>query len=149
VQQGSGPRPFDVTPRDLIESDPAGWLAWVGLPVNGQVHTVNSEVSTVLAEVDKVLRIDAQPPWLAHFELQSTRDLELPFRLLQYHALLLRRHKERIESTVVLLRPSVDGPDISGLFEWHGARDNLTLSFHYRAVRLWHMIERTPGRSYA
>lgn len=126
-----------MTPRDLIEGDPAGWLAWVGLPIDGPVQAIDSEVSTVLAEVDKVLLVDAQPPWLAHFELQSTRDPELPFRLLQYHALLLRRHQRTVESTVVLLRPSADGPEMSGLFERHSATGALTVSFHFRVVRLW------------
>jgi hypothetical protein len=128
VQQGPGPRPFDVTPRTLIESDPAGWLAWVGLPVNGEAHAIESEVSTVLAEVNKVVRVEAASPWLAHFELQSARDPDLPVRLLQYHALLLR--------------PAANGPELSGLFESHGATGDLTVSFRFRVVRLWeHPVE--------
>lgn len=137
MQEGPGPRPFDVTPRDLIEGDPSGWLAWVGLPVDGPVQAVDSDVSTVLAEVDKVVRVEAASPWLAHFELQSGRDAELPFRLLEYHALLLRRHKLRVESTVILLRPAADSAAVSGLFESHGATGDLTVAFHYRVLRLW------------
>jgi len=63
VQQGAGPRPFDTTTRRLIESDPVGWLTWLGLPVDGPVAPLDSEVSTVLAEVDKVLEIDGPSPW--------------------------------------------------------------------------------------
>lgn len=137
MQQGPGPRPFDVTPRDLIEGDPVGWLEWVGLPVNGPVHTIDSEVSTVLAEVDKVIAVDAQPPWVAHFELQSTHDPELPVRLLVYHALLLRRHRRRVRTTVVLLRESADGAEASGLFEEIDDDIDPTLSFRYRVVRVW------------
>jgi len=137
VQQGPGPRPFDVTPRDLIEGDPAGWLAWVGLTVDGPVRTIDSEVSTVLAEVDKVIAIDAQRPWIAHVELQSTYDPGLPVRLLVYHALLFQRHRRRVRSTVVLFRESADGPELSGLFEELDDEPDPTLSFRYRVVRVW------------
>ena len=137
VQQGPGPRPYDVSPRYLIEGDPRAWLTWVGLPVNGPVQTIDSEVSTVLADVDKVLRVEAPTPWLAHFEFQASRDLHLPFRLLQYHALLLRRHELPVESTVVLLRPAADGPEMSGIFVRRGATDNLTIRFAFWVIRLW------------
>jgi hypothetical protein len=30
-----GPRPFDITTRLLLEGDPAGWLRWLGLHVDG------------------------------------------------------------------------------------------------------------------
>lgn len=105
VQEGSGPRPFDTTTRRLIEADPEGWLAWIGLPADGPVQAIESDVSTVLAEVDKVLRVDGPTPWIAHVEIQSGHDPLLPIRLLQYHALLLRRHLCRVASTIVLLRP--------------------------------------------
>jgi len=137
MQGGPGPRPFDVATRHLIEGDPASWLAWVGLPVNGPVHPVESDLSTVLADVDKVLRVEALAPWLAHLELQSTHDPRLPYRLLQYHALLLYRHSLPVETTVVLLRPGADGPQMSGLLDQRGTFDQQTVAFHYRVVRLW------------
>jgi len=137
VQEGAGPRPFDAATRHLIEGDPASWLAWVGLPVNGPIQPIDSDLSTVLAEVDKVLRVDAPTPWLAHQELQSGRDPRLPYRLLQYHALLLYRHGLPVESTIVLLRPAADGPDLTGLLEQPGAFDYQTVAFRYRVVRLW------------
>jgi hypothetical protein len=65
MQEGAGPRPFDVTTRRLIEADPEGWLAWIGLPADGPVQAIESDVSTVLAEVDKVLRVDGPRPTLA------------------------------------------------------------------------------------
>lgn len=137
MQQGPGPRPYDASPRALIEGDPEGWLAWVGLPVNGPIQAIDTDVSTVLAEVDKVLRIEAPSPWLAHFELQVSRDRRLPFRLLQYHALLLYRHELPVESTVVLLRPAADSPEMSGRLEQRGATGGVTVSFGFRVVRLW------------
>src|SRR3954452_20208598 len=113
MQQGPGPRPFDATTRGLIESDPAGWLRWVGLPVDGPVAPLESNLSTVLAEVDKVLLVGGPAPWLAHLETQTGRDPDLPSRLLQYHALLGHRDKIPVESIVVLLRPEAEGPEMS------------------------------------
>ena len=137
VQQGPGPRPYDVSTRSLIEADPAAWLAWVGLPANGLVEAIDSEVSTVLAEVDKALRIDGPSPYLAHFEFQASNDPRLPTRLLQYHALLLHRHELSVESTVILLRPLDDGPELSGRFEQRGVDGNVTVTFAYRVIRVW------------
>ncbi|MCC7367125.1 MAG: hypothetical protein IT306_01810 [Chloroflexi bacterium] len=128
---------FDVATRRLIEEDPVSWLRLAGLPVNGPVHPVESEISTVLAEVDKLLRIDAPTPWLAHLEVQASRDPRLPSRLLQYHALLRHRHASPVESTVVLLRPEADGPELSGRLDLQGATDDLTISFWFRVVRIW------------
>ena len=114
VQEGAGPRPYDVSVSYLIELDPHGWLDWIGLPADGPVESIESDVGTVLAEVDKVLRIDGPSPWLAHIELQANHDPLLPSRLLQYHALLYHRHQVQIDTTVVLLRPEADGPVLMG-----------------------------------
>ena len=108
MQEGRGPRPFDVATRRLIETDPAGWLALAGLPVDGPVRLLDSDVATVLTEVD------AASPWLAHLEPQTTHDPVLPRRMLQYHVLLLHRHDKPVASTVNLLRPEADGPELSG-----------------------------------
>lgn len=137
VQEGAGPRPFDVALRQLIEADPPGWLSWLGLPVDGPVRAIPSDVSTVLAEVDRVLRVEAPAPWLAHLELQASRDRALPTRLLQYHALLLHRHRLPVVTTVVLLRPEADGRELSVPFEQRGPMDEVTVRFTFRAVRVW------------
>jgi predicted transposase YdaD len=141
VQQSGGPRPFDVATRRLIETDPVGWLTWVGLPVDGPVdgpvRPIDSEVSTVLAEVDKVLRVDTPSPWLAHLEHQSSRDPGLPFRLLQYHALLLHEHRLPVATIVVLLRSEASGRELSGRFEQRGPTGDVTISLNYTVVHLW------------
>jgi predicted transposase YdaD len=137
VQEGPGPRPFDVATRRLIESDPAGWLALAGLPIDGPVHPLDSDVATVLAEVDKVLQVDAPSPWLAHLEVQTTHDPVLPRRMLQYHVLLLHRHDKPVVSTVILLRPEADGTEMSGRFEQAGPHCAVTVTFNFGVVRIW------------
>jgi hypothetical protein len=106
--------------------------------VDGEVHALDSDISTVLAQVDKVLRVDAPSPWLAHIETQTGHDPHLPFRLLQYHGLLLYRHGLPVESTIVLLRPEADGPELApGRLDLHGVAGNQTITFWFRVVRLW------------
>ena len=137
MQERGGPRPFDVATRGLIETDPAGWLRWLGLPVDGPVRPIDTEVSTVLAEVDKVLRVEARRPWLAHLELQASRDRDLPLRLHEYNAILRYRHKIRVRTTVVLLRRQADGRELTGLLEDVEPDGEVMLSFKYRVVKLW------------
>lgn len=126
-----------MTGNFLIELDARAWLDWLGLPVQGTVQTIESDVGTVLAEVDKVVRVDGPAPWLAHIELQASRDRRLPSRLLQYFGLLHHRHQMPVESTVVLLRPEADGPEMSGLFERHSVAGDILVTFRFRVVRLW------------
>ena len=137
MQESRGPRPFDVTTRQLIDRDPAAWLAWAGLPVDGPVQPLDSEVSTVLAEVDKVLQVDAPTPWLAHLEIQASRDQQLPLRMLQYHALLLHRHDRPVASVVVLLRNQADGPELDGDLHRRDPLGEPSVTFRYRVIRVW------------
>jgi predicted transposase YdaD len=137
VQERGGPRPFDVATRGLIEADPAGWLAWLGLPLDGPVRAIDSDVSAVLAAVDKVLLVDGTAPWLAHLELQASRDRDLPLRLHEYNAILRYRHRIRVRTTVVLLRRNVYGGELTGHLQDIEADGEVTLSFKYRVVRLW------------
>lgn len=137
MQERHGPRPFDVATRALIERDPEAWLRCARLPVNGPVEPIDSAVSTVLAEVDTVLHVRAPSAWLAHLELQSTRDRDLPLRMLQYHVLLRRRHDLPVASSVILLRPQADGPEFSGRFDCLGPFGTVTASFMFGVVRIW------------
>jgi hypothetical protein len=137
MQHGPGPRPFDVSGGFLIDLDPGAWLDWLGMPADGPIQSIESDIGTVLAEVDKVLRIEAPTPWLAHIELQASHDPDLPLRLLQYHALLLRRHGIPVETVVVLLRREADDPRLDGRFAQPGVIRDTTMSLNYGVIRLW------------
>ena len=137
MQEGAGPRPYDVSVSYLIELDPTGWLEWIGLPANGPVESIETDVGTVLAEVDKVLRVDGPEPWVAHIEIQANRDPRLPAWLLQYFGLLHYRRPERVETTVVLLRPEADGPELTGRYVPQDGSGPTRATFEYHVVRLW------------
>jgi len=101
------------------------------------VDLIPADLSTVTAAADKVLRVQAPTPWLAHVELQASRDRELPDRHLEYNVLLKRRHRMPVRSVIVLLRPEADGPELTGLLEHWLPDEDWYLRFRYRVVRVW------------
>lgn len=137
VQEGTGPRPYDVSVSYLIELDPEGWLDWIGLPADGPVESIETDVGTVLAEVDKFLLVNGPKPWIAHIEIQANRDPRLPARLLQYFGLVHYKRPERIETIVVLLRPEADGPEMTGRYAPQGDDGPTNATIEYHVVRLW------------
>jgi len=130
------PQPSDATTKDLVELHPEDWLAYLGLP-RAPVEVVDADVSTVSAAADKVLRVLEPDPWLAHVELQASRDRDLPDRKLLYNVLLERRHRLPVESLVVLLRPEADGPELTGFVERRRPSGRRYLTFEYQVVRAW------------
>jgi predicted transposase YdaD len=137
VQEGAGPRPYDVSVSYLIELDPEGWLDWIGLPADGPVESIETDVGTVLAEVDKMLLVNGPEPWIAHIEIQANRDPHLPARLLQYFGLVHYKRPERIETIVVLLRPEADGPELTGKYAPQGDSGPTSATIEHHVVRLW------------
>jgi predicted transposase YdaD len=129
-------QPFDTSTKELIEAQPSDWLEFVGLG-RREVEVVNADLATITAAADKVLRVRAPVPWLAHLELQADYDAELDDRTLQYSVLLRRRHRLAVKSVVVLLRPEADGPRMTGVLRHDDPDGDYHLEFRYRVVRVW------------
>jgi predicted transposase YdaD len=129
-------QPFDTSTKELIEAQPADWLEFVGLG-RREVEVINADLATITAAADKVLRVRAPVPWVAHLELQADYDSELDERTLQYSVLLRRRHHLAVRSVIVLLRPEADGPRMTGELRFHDPDDDCYLEFRYRIVRVW------------
>jgi predicted transposase YdaD len=130
-------KPYDATTKDLLETAPADWLAFLGRPATGPVRLIDADVSTITAQADKVIRIDEDPPWLLHLELQASHEVALPRRLLRYNVLLAERHDLPVSSAVILLRPEANATALTG---WHRDRHRLDSREHrfpYYVVRLW------------
>ena len=66
-------KPYDATTKFLLESHPLDWLRFAGLP-SGKVTVVDADVSTISLAADKVFRVEAPDPYIAHFELQASAD---------------------------------------------------------------------------
>jgi hypothetical protein len=133
------PKPFDVTTRQLIELGPADWLAYLGIPVADphRVTVIDSNLSTFTADADKVIRVDDPSPWIELIELQAGRNVRLDKRSHGYSTLLEWRHQVPVRTSVVLLRPAADGPELTGKLELRYPNGDVYDTFLYDVVRVW------------
>ena len=130
-------KPYDATSKDLIETDPAGWVSFLGCPVEAaDVQLVDADVSTVTAEADKVIRVERPYPWLLHLEIQARWEEAFARRLLRYNALLQHRHGLPVASVAVLLRSSANMTELNGAFEVRSPIGR-PWSFNYDVLRVW------------
>ncbi|MCE9565714.1 MAG: DUF4351 domain-containing protein [Planctomycetes bacterium] len=130
-------KPYDAVGKDLLELDPAAWVAFLGVvcPANA-VSLIDSELSTVTTAADKVVWIADDPPWILDVEFQSWSDTAAPPQLLKYNALLQEKHKCPVASVLVVMRESANSTAYNGRFPvtppfgpaWE---------FGYTVVRLW------------
>jgi hypothetical protein len=131
------PGPFDTTLKSLIQAYPADWIAFLRLTSPGPVEVVDANLSTVTAEVDKVMRVGDATPWLVHLEFQSSYDPTIGQRLVRYSTLLHLQHDLAVESVLVLLRRSAQGPAITGQYRLAIPGRDPYLTFTYAVRRIW------------
>ncbi len=98
---------------------------------------IDSNLSTVTAEADKVLWVDDPEPWIEHIELQAGRNPDLPERVHWYSTIIRHSFQVPVHSTVILLRPVVDGPELTGIFEQTDRHGAVYDTFRYNVVRVW------------
>ena len=80
-----------------------------------------------------------------HFDFGPKGIRRCPSRLMRrcvnfshyYNTSLGRSHKVPVHSTIILLRPAADGPDINGLFERRDRNGDVYDWFRYHVVRIW------------
>jgi predicted transposase YdaD len=133
-------KPFDATPKGLVDLGPADWPAFLGVAAR-TVEVVDADVSTVTAAADKVLLVCADDgDRIQHLDFQSGPDASVPRRTHGYSALLEERHNLPVESVVVLLRPEANLTAINGLYQRSlpGAAAPY-LEFRYRVLRVWEL----------
>ncbi len=130
---------YDASIKELFERRPADWLTLAGLNPGGPVRLVDANLATVTADVDRAIWVEDPWPWLAHIEIQASRDPDLARRLYRYNAMLDLKFGLPVESIVILLRPQADGPSYTGLLERSRHGWPPYLSFRYRVVRVWEL----------
>jgi predicted transposase YdaD len=133
-------KPFDATPKGLLEIRPADWPAFLGVATRA-VEVVDADVSTVTAATDKVLLLRAdEGDRIQHFDFQSGPDASVPRRTHGYNALLEERHELPVDSVVVLLRPQANLGAINGVYERRlPGTPGPYLQFRYRVVHVWEL----------
>ena len=132
-------KPYDATTRYLFEMGPPDWVAYLGSPIDDPrlARVIDSNLSTITAEADKVIWIDTPEPWIEHVELQASRDARLVDRAHLYNTLLSYQFRVPIRTTLVLLRPTAEGPELNGLREQRHRNSDLYGWFRYNVIRVW------------
>jgi predicted transposase YdaD len=129
--------PYDAASKDLIETDPLGWVTFLGCAApEWAVRLVDAELSTVTTESDKVIRVDVPSRWLLHIEIQSGSDASIERRVLRYNALLHARHGVPVASVIVLLRRTAEMTWLNGCLTM-APPVGPSWEFRYEVVRVW------------
>jgi hypothetical protein len=131
-------KPFDATTRQLFDMEPAEWREYLGLPVvdSSRVTVIDSNLSTFIADADKVIRVDEPNPWIELIELQAGRNVRLDKRSHGFSTLLEMRHQLPVRTTLVLLRPAADGPELTGKLELRYPTGEVYDTFLYNCI-MW------------
>jgi len=91
----------------------------------------------LLADADKILVVDAEPPYIAHLELQSTYKPDDAERFMVYNVLAGRKHGLLVRTVVFLLRTEADGPCMRVPLIRQFPDEPEYLPFKFRVVRVW------------
>lgn len=129
-------KPFDATSKELIRNHPKDWLDFLGLPARS-VTLTDADLSTVSADADQVLLVEADPPYIAHLELQSKYKPDDNERFLLYNVLVGRQKGLMVRTVVFLLRPEADGPGMKTALQRQLPGEEPYLQFRFRTVRVW------------
>lgn len=135
-------KPFDATLKRLLEESPSDWPVLAGLP-RAPVKVIDADISTVSGAADKVLRVHGRPDWIMHVEFQRRPDQGLPRRTHVYNALLEDRHELLVRSAIVLLAPSADLSNLTGVYERQFDGESPYLRFKYQVIRVWQLPVQT------
>jgi len=130
-------KPYAVTTKDLLQRDPASWMAYFRLSTGGPIQAIDADVSTVPAQTDQVYQVGGRGAHLIHIEMQSRRDSSLARRLWRYNALLDLKYNLRVRSIVVLLRPEADSRKLTGVLDLRLPDGDRVVTCYYRVIRAW------------
>jgi hypothetical protein len=129
-------KPYDATTKELIRNHPKDWLDYLGLPARS-ITITDTDLSTISAEADTVLVVDADPPYIGHFELSAKYKWDDAERFMGYNVLMGKQYDLLVRTVVFLLRPEADGPGMRGPVVRQFPDEAPYLQFHFRVVRVW------------
>jgi predicted transposase YdaD len=131
-------KPFDTNLKFLIDEHLPNWVAFLGkvldIPV-AAATTLPADLPVTL-NTDRLIRIETDPPYILHLEMQTSGALGMPDRMLEYNVLSYRAHKLPVIGVVMLLRPKDNPSDLTGELT-RKLGDETILNFRYRVIRLW------------
>jgi hypothetical protein len=107
------------------------------LHAGGLMRVMDSNVASTAAEIDQVYRAAKPRPHLIHIEVQARWDNTLARRMWRYNALLDLKYDLRVRSVALLLRPSADSKQMTGVLDLRLPDGDRVAEFHYSVVRAW------------
>ncbi|HEX9133212.1 MAG TPA: hypothetical protein VF844_13050 [Ktedonobacteraceae bacterium] len=128
------PGPWDDTLKMFISENPQDFASWLfgGAQVTGKLRT---EFKKRTIDADALLDVIQEGErFLVHIEFQSTNDLNIGERLLEYSFEAKREHKLPVYSCVIYWRDYGDVPQPP--LRWEVANGLEVLQFHYRSIEL-------------
>ena len=128
---------LDVSAKELVWDGPAAWVDRFGIGLPGPVSVIDSEITTLTASADKVLKVDAETPYLLNLEPHSYHDKDLARTLWYRHVALDYKHDLPVLTVLILLRKEANSPGLTGSYERQLPDGWLTSRYNYRVVRLW------------
>jgi len=132
-------KPFDASLSTLIDACPADWAAYLamraGVPF-GSFAPVESDISRTV-QADRAFRIDGPSPEVVHLEMESSSRLGIPRDLLRYNSIFHQSTGLPVHSFLMLLRPSANASDQTGVYEVRAASGKRLHTFEYTVVRVW------------
>ncbi len=130
---------YDVTLKDLIESDTISWARRFSTQTVHKVTLVDADVSTLTAAADKVLRVEGdRGTCLMNIEAEARHAADSPERLHLYSTVLRHRHNLPVRSILLLLRREANASNLTGRLEVHDPEEKEPyLVFRYHVVRVW------------
>jgi predicted transposase YdaD len=132
------PLKFDAANKHLLETYPAHWIAMAKLPPGSSIQVVDGDLSAVSASADKLIRVEAPQPYIAHFEPQAGPEPDLDQRTLFHTVLAWRRFKLPVLSVVLLLRPAALTTEVTGHISVNWSPEH-QLKFSYKLIRVWEL----------
>ena len=136
------PQKFDAASKHMIDAYPGDWIALGGLPAGAEMEILDTDLSAVTMAADKLIRVYAPEPYVAHIEFQSGPDPSLDVRTLTYNVAGRRRLGMPVKSVVFLMRPQAMTPGVTGRVS-DISDPSHRLDFRYKLVKVW---EIDPGR---
>lgn len=139
VGKNRGTKPFDVSLKNLIGSNPQDWLPLFDLAPNTPITALDSDLASMSLAADRLYRIgDGDTAYGLHAELESGHTgSELPRRLLEYSVFAEAKHKLLFRSVAVLLTKGANSPLITGRLERRLPNGMLIHTFRYDVVRVY------------
>lgn len=144
-------KPFDVTLNKLIDGHLRDWgnylAEWIGIRGvgvhDGDVLAMETDLSLSM-QADRLFHIHRRPSdqqsqrdQVIHLELESSSHRGIPDHLLEYNVAASKRTPLPIRSVVLLLRPSANASDLTGVLQRFDVKDVEYLTFRYTVIRLW------------